>query len=125
MFFSLPRKECLKGKTSFDALFSDGKSIHCHPIRVHYLKTHFKDGSKIKIAVSAPKKKFKNAVTRNRIKRLLRESYRLNKPDFFNKVEGNYALLFLYLGKTMPKASSLERDMKKAMSAFIKKEFHD
>lgn len=83
-------------------LFVDGKNISQYPIKLIYLKS---TGQKafIQAGVAVPKKNFKSAVKRNHIKRLLRESYRLNKGLVDNNTEDTFTLLFLYIGKeTLP-----------------------
>lgn len=77
--------------------------------------------AKFKTGVAVPKKNFKSAVKRNRIKRLLRESYRLNKHLVFNNSEGNFAFLILYLGKEMPNYLGVEKEMQIILKKFLKK----
>lgn len=102
MSFTFPKKEKLKSKKLIKQLFVDGKNISQYPIKLIYLKS---TGQKafIQAGVAVPKKNFKSAVKRNHIKRLLRESYRLNKGLVDNNTEDTFALLFLYIGKeTLP-----------------------
>ncbi|MEW2920610.1 ribonuclease P protein component [Muricauda sp. ANG21] len=120
-----PKKEKLKNKMLFESLFKEGKSVSHFPLKLIYLNTSFEDDSKIKVGVVAPKKKFKSAVDRNRIKRLLREAYRLNKSLIFNNIEGNFAFLFLYLGNKMPSYADIESAMQKLMDDFLKRESHE
>jgi ribonuclease P protein component len=49
----------------------------------------------------------------------MRESYRLNKALVFNNIEGNFAFLFLYLGKEMPTFKEVERTMQSLLKNFI------
>lgn len=63
------------------------------------------------VAFSVPKRKFKKAVDRNRIKRQLRETYRLNKHIIENKEAKNYDLMFIYLGNNLPDFHLLEKKM--------------
>ena len=59
----------------------------------------------IKVGVSASSRNFKKAVTRNRIKRLLRESYRLQKTSLQQQLLKNHRLLelfIIYTGKDVP-----------------------
>lgn len=100
--FTLPKKEKLKGKKLIERLFAEGKTTSQYPLKLIYLRTDLEDGAKIKAGVTASKRNFKSAVKRNRIKRLMREAYRLNKSQIFNNIEGDYAFMFLYLGKEMP-----------------------
>ncbi|WP_317045208.1 ribonuclease P protein component [Formosa algae] len=73
------KTEKLKSKITIEKLFTEGKSVSAYPLRLVYLKTSFEDNVTIKAGVSVSKRNFKLAVDRNRIKRLLREAYRLNK----------------------------------------------
>lgn len=123
--FTFPKKEKLTGKKHFEQLFSEGKSLYTFPLKLVYLPVSFKDNVAVKVGVIAPKKKFKQAVHRNRIKRLLREAYRLNKALIFNKLPENFALLFLYLGKKMPTYKEVDRAVKELLTAFLEKEFHE
>ncbi len=102
----------------FDTLFAQGKTITKYPVKLIYLKTELPNGVKIQTGVAVPKRSFKSAVKRNRIKRLLREAYRLNKPIVFNNSEGNFAFLFLYLGKEMPNYRTVEKSMRTILQKF-------
>ena len=99
---TLSKNERIKSKKLFEQLFEKGSSVSNYPVKLIYLRLDNEQDAQFKIAVVAPKRNFKNAVKRNRIKRLLREVYRLNKNLLFNKIEGNFALVFLYIGKEMP-----------------------
>lgn len=121
MNLSFPKKEKLKSKKLIERLFEQGESINNFPLKLIYLKTVFEDNSKIKTGVIAPKKSFKKAVHRNRIKRLLREAYRLNKPLVFNNIEGGFAFMILYLGKEMPNYQLVEEKMKGLLTKFHEK----
>lgn len=119
MSFSFPKKEKLKSKKLIEQLFAEGIGVTNYPIKLIYLKTRFEDDSKCKVGVTASKRNFKSAVKRNRIKRLMRESYRLNKHLIFNNIEGNFAFMFLYLGKEMPSQSKITDTMIPLMRKFV------
>lgn len=119
MAFTFPKKEKLKSKKRIEQLFREGRSMSQFPLRLIYLETEPSQEVKIQAALAVPKKNFKIAVKRNRIKRLLRESYRLNKDVVFNNIEGNFAFLFLYLGKDMPSYHRVEGSMKQILQKFI------
>ena len=57
---SFPKKEKLTHKTVFEKLFSEGKTLKEFPVKLLYLNTSFPDAVPVKVAVVAPKKKFKN-----------------------------------------------------------------
>ena len=123
--FSFPKKEKLKSRKLIEQLFKEGKNITNFPLKLIYLNTVFEDEVKIKTGVIAPKKNFKNAVQRNRIKRLLREAYRLNKPLVFNNIEGSFAFMILYLGKEIPNHQLVDEKMKGLLTKFHEKSLHE
>lgn len=121
MGLSFPKKEKLKSKKLIDQLFAEGKSVSSYPIKLLYLKTELPFEVSIQAGVTVAKKNFKSAVKRNRIKRLLRESYRLNKALVFNNSEGTFAFLFLYLSKELPNQQQIDTHLKAVLHKFKKK----
>ncbi len=119
--FTYSNKEKLKSKKLIDQLFTEGQSVSAFPLRLVYLQTHFDDHIIAKTGVSVSKRNFKTAVDRNRIKRLLREAYRLNKADYFNNITTQYAFMILYIGKEKPTLSQVETKMKHLFEKFLDK----
>ena len=106
-----PKTEKLKSSKTIESLFSEGKSYSKYPIKVFFLP---KENIKTNLAAFAvPKRNFKLAVDRNRVKRQLREVYRLNKNIIEEDDGKKFAMLFLYLGKIKPQYIELEKEMLK------------
>jgi len=118
-------KEKLKSKKLINQLFTEGNSISAHPLRLVFIETHFDDAVKLKVGVSVSKRNFKKAVDRNRIKRLLREVYRLNKGLYFNNITTQYAFMILYIGAEMPDFKSLDAKIKLLFEQFLIKVIKD
>ena len=117
---SFPKEEKLKSRKLIEKLFEEGKSVSKYPLKLIYLEADLPKEVSIQAGVTVPKRKFKKAVDRNQIKRLLRESYRLHKPLLFNNIEGNFAFLFLYLGKEIPSYETVETNMIQILQKFIR-----
>lgn len=80
--------ERLSGKTTIDQLFSSDKSFFCHPFRVAYrvLSADEKQDTPCRVLMNVPKRLHKSAVTRNHIKRKIKEAYRLDKNNFYTQL---------------------------------------
>ncbi len=94
---SLKRNKLLKSKKEIDALFINSKSFSSFPVRLVYSIKEAEPASKAAFSVS--KRKFKRAVDRNRIKRLLREAYRLQQNEINTK---GLRMMWIFTGKKMP-----------------------
>jgi len=120
MNFKYSKKDKLKSKKLIEKLFSEGKAVTLFPLRLVYLKTSFEDGSIVKTGISVSKKLHKNAIDRNKIKRLLREVYRLNKPKYFNNSSTPYAFMILYIGKEKPTFDGVNTKTQLLFQKFLK-----
>ncbi|WP_415376248.1 ribonuclease P protein component [Patiriisocius sp. Uisw_017] len=94
---SFPKSQKLKSRKVITQLFNEGKGLTKYPIKVLYLPTD--KAPDTKAGFTAPKRSFKLAVTRNRLKRLMRESYRTQKAETLEKNGTTFVLLFIYIGK--------------------------
>ncbi|MFB9056831.1 ribonuclease P protein component [Mariniflexile ostreae] len=121
MKFTFSPKEKLKSKKLIDQLFAEGQSVIAYPLRLVFIKTAFEDDIIAKTGVSVSKRQFKTAVARNRIKRLMREAYRLNKAVYFDNLTNQYAFMVLYIGKELPTFEHVETKMKNLFNKFSNK----
>ena len=99
MNFKYPKNEKLKSKITIGLLFTEGKSVSKYPLRLVYKSGTFGEDEKIKMGVSVSKKNFKRAVDRNYFKRILRETYRLNKHLLLDNLDQPYSFMFFYQTK--------------------------
>ena len=94
-----PKTERLCNYHSIQALFKEGKSIKKYPLKLIYLPLD-KALTPSQVLISVPKKKLKRAVDRNRIKRLIRESYRMEKHQL-SSVDRSFSLAIIYMGQEL------------------------
>jgi len=99
MNFKYPKNERLKSKTTIGLLFSEGKSVSKYPLRLVYRQAEANSEEQTKIGVSVSKKYFKKAVDRNYFKRVLRETYRLNKHLLLDNLDQPYSIMLFYQTK--------------------------
>jgi len=111
--FTLGKNERLKSRKQIEQLFRDGKTISVFPFHVYYLfspaanpkSSNASSELTLQFGVGVSGKNFKKAVYRNRIKRLIREAYRLQKKELQNAVSsnsGHLKLFFIYTAKELP-----------------------
>jgi ribonuclease P protein component len=120
MKFTFNKKEKLKSEKLIAQLFAEGQSVVAYPLRLVYLPTTFDDNVKVKTGVSVSKRNFKKAVDRNRIKRLMREAYRLQKDAYFNNFSASYAFMILYIGKEETEFETISQKMTQILNKFLK-----
>lgn len=123
---TFPKAEKLCRTKSIDRLFLQGESFIAYPLRVVYLLEDEPDESlrMASVLVNVSKKKFKRAVKRNRVKRLIREAYRLNKTPYVQLLKQNgkrMDIAFLYLKNELPTFQEIEKSIQKAANVLSEK----
>ncbi|MCZ2299610.1 MAG: ribonuclease P protein component [Chitinophagales bacterium] len=122
--FTYNKKEKLKSKKLLDELFTQGNSFVVFPIKIFFKVVENKlPDTTIQVGVGVSKKYFKHATKRNRIKRLLRETYRQNKLSLHELLNNNnkqLTVFFLYIDKELISYQTLENKMKIAIEKLIK-----
>jgi ribonuclease P protein component len=116
--------EKLSDKKLIDAIFQKkGDSIFSKPILFIYLKAELSSPFPCQVLFSASKRKFKKAVDRNKVKRLLRESYRLNKHKIYKAIGSNqkYAICVLYLDNEIASFEKINNHLTLAIDEFNKR----
>ena len=105
------KKASLKSKKEASLLFKKGRLIKNYPYLIYYLSAPSEENTKLLISI--PKKSFKKAVDRNKIKRQIREIY-FNILRFSN-VENHYYIAIVYIGETKYDFTTLKNRLKLAL----------
>lgn len=107
--FTLGKNERLKSRKQIEHLFDKGKSFVVNPFRVYFIVNGelpiAGEKSPLQFGVGVSSKNFKKAVDRNRIKRLTKEAWRLQKNELKDKIKVSGIRLttfFIYTGKELP-----------------------
>jgi len=102
---TLSSDERLKSRTQINFLFDEGQQLFSHPLKVFY---HIHEesipnqGLHLKFGVTVPKSLYKKAVSRNRLKRKIRESYRIHKAAFLaenQEINKSIDWFFIYIDR--------------------------
>ena len=119
MKHTLGKEERLKSKKLIESLYQKGSSVKVFPLRMIFLQTAHTSNFPAQVGVSVAKRNFKLAVHRNRIKRLIRESYRLQKGIIYNHIENPYIFMISYIGKVEVPYQELFLKMEKLLRLFL------
>ncbi|MGB0777447.1 MAG: ribonuclease P protein component [Flavobacteriaceae bacterium] len=121
MKYTFKAYERLKSKKKIQELFTSGRVIKSFPFKLVYTPLdQGQEEHQIQLAVSVSKRLFKNAVDRNRQKRLIKEAYRLQKPALYLELKNSYACMIIYLSKEELSFDQSQKAMKKLLTKFIK-----
>lgn len=118
MLNTLHKAERLNRKKVIEKMFAGGsRSFSLFPLRVVWLPVEDL-GAPVSILVSVSKRRFKRAVKRNRVKRRVREAYRLNKQPLLEVVEQTgcpVAVAFIYLSDRIADSDVIAARMRTAL----------
>lgn len=119
--YSLGKSERLKSRKQIDQVFKTGEKITLFPFRLLY---NIQPGTgSLKAGFTVSSKNFPRAVDRNRIKRLCREGYRLQKKELETAVGKNdyrFQMFFIYTGKEIIGHKEIAFPLKKLLDKMVK-----
>lgn len=124
--YGYSKEQKLKSLKLIDAVFKEGKSVAAYPLRMFYLPGN--PQYVLQAGVGVSKKFFAHAVDRNRIKRLLREAWRLQKNEIEQKIisqELRFSIFINYTGKDLPAPGIVAAAMNKCLLKLEKEIFTD
>ncbi|RMG77911.1 MAG: ribonuclease P protein component [Bacteroidetes bacterium] len=127
--YCFKKAERLKSYKIIEQLFArKGKSFGMYPLRVIWLETPLPHPeARIQFALSVPRRSFPKAVHRNRIRRRIREAWRLNKHRLYEKMppDRQFAFMVIYTAKEPLSFSEIEAGMRRLIRKFSKIELSD
>lgn len=112
--YTLGKSERLKSRKAIDHLFNKGQRFNVGSLRIYFLSV---DNLGVRAGVSVSSRNFSKAVDRNRVKRLLREAYRLQRNIIAEVLPAGKGmdLFFIYTEKKLPEFLPLKNQMEKAL----------
>ena len=116
--FSVNKSNSLKSTSEIDAVFKDGSKLSSKLISLYYVKS--KKDIPLRFTFSVGKKTHALATTRNKLKRLMKESLRLNGNEYLND-NLSYNLVFVYFSSKEESFKAVEESMKSLLLSFKNK----
>lgn len=120
--FKFTKAEKLCSKKIIESVIASGKSINQYPFKIVFLQQTLSSPYPIQIVFSVPKRNFKLAVSRNKIKRQLREIYRLqfqNLKSHLSNKQMQLAMVLIYIAKESLSYQDLEKSMSKLQNKLL------
>jgi ribonuclease P protein component len=127
--FTLGKDERLKSRKQIEKIFADGKVLLVSPYRILYLinetshtASMVPPGNNVQFAVGVSAKNFKRAVDRNKMKRLTREGWRLQKNEFQEALkQKNFQanIFFVYVSKDLTDFSTIKAKVGVALKKLL------
>lgn len=126
--FTLSKEERICSRKLIEKLFNgaDSHSLSAFPLRVVYMTEGLDEdsedisGAQAQMLVSVPKRYFKRAVKRNRVKRQVREAYRKNKSIVFTRLESlphkRVSMAFIWLDDKLHDSEFVEKHVQNLLS---------
>ena len=118
------KAERLNGKKKIEFLVKKGNSFSVFPLRVLWKEQQSDIIPAVQVVISVPKKNFKKAVDRNKIKRRIREAYRKNKKTLYEHLESEnkkIMLMLIFSDKERPEYKLVEKKVAEILQKLIKK----
>ena len=122
----LPKSQRIYLKKAVQSLFEEGKGFSLYPFRVvvHLYDAENQEDALPRILVSVSKKRFHHAIKRNRVKRLIRESWRKNKSELIKLCHENNKTLdvaLVYNATVILTYQEIEGKMKQVVERLVEK----
>ncbi|MEM8909536.1 MAG: ribonuclease P protein component [Bacteroidota bacterium] len=118
------KEERLKSRKIISQLFKQGVSINAFPLRLIWMPVSLPSPVfPIQFALTVPKRAFPKATQRNRLRRLMREQYRLNKHLLYEQLntgEQQFAWMLIYIAKEAQSHAEIEKAMLRIIHRFLK-----
>ncbi len=107
-----------------DRVFAEGRTEKGFPFIARFLETSPDGAAPTRVAFTVSKRRFKRAVDRNRVKRLMRESWRHNRAEFEATIPQGHqcAVVLIFVGKDLPNSEMIQRGMVKLLNRMAQAE---
>jgi len=120
--YTFGKHERLSSRKSISLLFEEGNSFFSYPFTVIWRPVEPLPRTNLQAGISVPKKLFKRAVDRNRIKRIIREAWRHNKNELCNYLEQhdiNVVIMMVYAGREIPTLTGMNVRTARLIEKFL------
>lgn len=120
----LTKEEKVKSAQRVSEIYHEGTAGFVYPFKYHFILEPKEDSFQnlLRLCIAVSKKKFKHAVDRNRVKRLVKEAFRLNKMAYYDTIghPNSIDLYLVFIGKELPDYATIEKGMKTILDKLTK-----